>query len=156
MPAPGLNDEVGGAADDPATTTTSGVELVLRGGTTSADAAGVGVVASALAAEVATAGVAVTAADRRGCGVVVGRTVPFGVATAVGGGVGTGQTPVGDGGVRDALCDSYRKPSASPSWKVWLETPRLDWLQPPLPRLTYIAQYGLLAVQHPEGYCCGS
>jgi len=34
--------------------------------------------------------------------------------------------------------------------------PRLDVCHPAPPRLTNLAQYGLLAVQHPGGYCWGS
>ena len=89
-----------------------------------------------------------------------GRGVRCGeTATLDGVGVDTlagGHTPAGEAGGDVSLCPSYRNPSASPSAKVWLEMPRLDDVHPLPPRLTYSAQYGLLAVQHPGGYEAGS
>ena len=123
-----------------------------------------GVVAPGAGVVVVTAALSLTAAagDAAPGGEAVARDAPDVAgdeALAVGVGVGVtggGHTPAGDGGVELSLCPSYRKPSASPSLNVCVEMPRLDVCHPAPPRLTNIAQYGLLAVQHPGGYCVGS
>jgi hypothetical protein len=69
---------------------------------------------------------------------------------------GAGQTPAGAGGADESPWPSYLNPSASPSRKVWLEMPSPDAVHAVFPRLTYMAQKGLLAVQHPGGYDAGS
>jgi hypothetical protein len=131
--------------------------MSVYGGAVVPGAGAVAVAAAAMLAD-ATADAAPPGAD------AVGRDVPGAGAddALVAGGVdavgvtGGGQTPEGDGGVELSLWPSYRKPSASPSPKVCDEMPRLDVCHPAPPRLTNIAQYGLLAVQHPGGYCWGS
>jgi hypothetical protein len=60
-----------------------------------------------------------------------------------------------DGGVSE-VWDSNRKPSVSPSWKVWLEMPRLDENHEPPLRATKNAQKLLVLVQQLGGKVAGS
>jgi len=93
----------------------------------------------------------------RGVAGGVGRTVGRGIADGVGAGLDGVHTPTGDGGTAGTpVWASYRKPSASPLRKVWLETPRLEVAQGPSARETNIDQYGLEPDQQLAGKVAGS